>query len=73
MAEYIIKCPYGMNPVIDDGGEIKERIVRCMDCKNFDQSTSLFRLSGKCLSERFFACKVKPNGFCAWGEAKVVE
>lgn len=46
------------------GATLKERVVRCRDCKHYEPNTY-----------SHFTCKlltfhVEPDGFCAWGERK---
>ena len=62
------------------GYPILEEIVRCRDCKHyrFVDRSDVFNderhNDSFCL--RFVGCKlmeVEPDGFCAWGERKVVE
>lgn len=50
----------------DNGGELREEIVRCRDCKN------LIAHGAGCAYWDF--CDIEDvNGFCAWGERKAVE
>lgn len=47
-------------------------VVRCRDCMRFavDQSDHEYRSGWWC--KRWNTDMVKPDGFCAWGERKVV-
>ena len=48
----------------------EEEIVRCKDCKYFCEDGR----DGSILCARLaLAHKVEPDGYCAWGECKVVE
>ena len=62
MSEYIVEIADNMwapDLYSFDKSEI-ERIVRCKDCKHFEHC-------------RLQMISNKPDGFCAWGERKVVE
>ena len=52
------------------GATLKERIVRCRDCKRFslDNSDHDYRSGWWC--HRWHTDMVKPDGFCAWGKRK---
>lgn len=62
MSEYIIECEYDS----DEGwipGEHREEIVRCRDCKHYEDYT------GCCTRRDYVApMAVTAGGFCAWGE-----
>ena len=50
-------------------------IVRCRDCRYYNEKTYKWvngwtRTSTTCAL--FDSCHVEPDGFCAWGERKVV-
>ena len=47
-----------------DHCELEEEIIRCRDCKFYDQNP---RLPG-CTQFDFGMSKDMSNGFCAWGE-----
>ena len=58
----------------DNGGELREEIVRCCDCKHAEPDDS-----GRIYYEGVLWCSelggddsmpVEPNGFCAWGERR---
>ena len=50
------------------GNPVKERIVRCRDCEYYEYLREIDFHN----CDRQCPC-VKPDGFCAWGEPKVVE
>lgn len=52
------------------GVPLYERIVRCRDCKH--EGTSRFIEVGLHKYRSIDCTVVNPNGFCAWGEQKVV-
>lgn len=60
MSEYIgYKDPIGNG--MFNMGLTDEEIVRCRDCKHFDD--------GLCwLRKKYGYVIVEPNGYCAWGE-----
>ena len=78
--EYIVVNPVAIEAKFDDGRvvrypqEIRERIVRCRDCRY----SFIGSLSGVTRCMRAFdrytygaACaQVAPDGFCAWGEER---
>lgn len=61
---------------------VHERIVRCRDCKHFTANEEFWieppqvpfpmigATSDSCDFWAGTKCKVKPDGFCAWGETK---
>lgn len=67
MAEYIVYYS------VEDTDELmpykRERIVRCRDCK-YQRDCYCDHPKGSYMNA---VLPVEPNGFCAWGEAKVVE
>ena len=64
MAENIIEMPdgHGMGTT-----HIRERIVRCRDCKRFKLDDSDHDHRGRWWCKRWGTDAVNPNGFCAWG------
>ena len=59
----------------DNGGELREEIVRCRDCKRFiPQGTHRFGdgvvNKDTCSVIRGFVVQIDPDGFCAWGERR---
>lgn len=74
-AEYIVVNPVAIEAEFEDGRvvrypqEIRERIVRCRDCKHAIMSyqDGHPRCSGPMVTE---ATLVDPDGFCAWGEER---
>ena len=59
----------------DNGGELREEIVRCKDCKRFiPQGTHRFDdgvvNKDTCSVIRGFVVQIDPDGFCAWGERR---
>ena len=70
-AEHIVDCFTGKssNPWPHVGQRhVKERIVRCRDCKRFslDNSDHDYRSGWWC--KRWDTDMVEPTGYCAWGE-----
>lgn len=68
MSEYIVEVSEWVidvngNPPFGKGNEI----VRCRDCAKWATEK---RFTGGCIGPKGDA---DPNGFCAWGERKVVE
>ena len=73
MAEYIVNLDCSepirqgdVNTVVIVHNKI-ERIVRCRDCKhcNFESKCTKFAFDNGVV---FYAHKVEPDGFCAWGD-----
>ena len=71
MSEHIIETEtcYGIAFVPIGGTDnLREEIVRCMDCKHYRE-----RING-CVEfgdeSRDEYANVEPDGFCAWGEKK---
>ena len=63
MSEYI--CDYNTNLGYDHYEfELKEEIVRCRDCANYEYREHLGR--SYCCGEY----ATEPDGFCAWAERK---
>lgn len=63
MSEYIVE--FGEHPNIEDKGALREKIVRCRDCKWFLVDE---RYDNAC---RWFCRSLKDdNGFCSFGERK---
>ena len=50
----------------ENGGELREEIIRCRDCKWFDKK-GLCRRDMSCDE---LAVSAGPDAFCAWGERK---
>lgn len=71
--EYVVVNPVTVEARFKDGEvrrypqEIRERVVRCRDCKHAITSyrDGLPRCAGPLVME---ATLVSPDGFCAWGE-----
>lgn len=64
----------------DNGGELREEIVRCKDCAWVSSYKRRNLVTGE-ISEIVYNCaghfwepeglnEVEPNGFCAWGERR---
>lgn len=57
----------------DNGGELREEIVRCKDCKHYIDHAWVWLTDVGDIC-RFWnsgaGVKVEPDGFCAWGEAR---
>ena len=49
--------------------EQKEEIVRCRDCKHYEETDTMFGFDNTC---NWWAEEptVDPDGFCAWGERR---
>lgn len=59
----------------DNGGELREEIVRCKDCTRFiPQGTHRFDdgvvNKDTCSVIRGFVVQIDSDGFCAWGERR---
>ena len=71
--EYVVVNPVAVEAEFENGRvvrypqEIRERVVRCRDCKHAITSyrDGLPRCAGPLVME---ATLVSPDGFCAWGE-----
>lgn len=50
----------------DNGGELREEIVRCKDCKEFTFGSDEYATVDWC--DYWGAYVESPDGFCAWGE-----
>ena len=83
--EYVVKDPVEIVVETEDGDrlnppqDIRERIVRCRDCKHAMEhrsksilGTELVTLtcSGPIQGAYSEGADVEPEGFCAWGERK---
>lgn len=73
-AEYVVANALNIEVELKSGEvcrpqEIRERIVRCRDCKHAIMSyrDGLPRCAGPLVME---ATLVSPDGFCAWGEER---
>lgn len=70
MAEYVVENPSALSAT----WRVHERIVRCRDCKHYSEYewVMVTDVSDVC---HFFGdgVKVEPDGFCKWGERKVVD
>lgn len=75
--EYIVVNPVTVEAEFEDGRvvrypqEIRERIVRCRDCKHAEcYESGLIGPFILCSHFESEGCKamVEPSGFCAWGE-----
>lgn len=67
----ICDMPSGSTVVIDGIEYVPERIVRCRDCEYCDSESELKPGYMYCLYHGSFQDGL--DGFCAWGELKVVE
>ena len=56
----------------DNGGELREEIVRCRDCKHYRDNMwiILTDVEDVCLFWHGEPTKVEADGFCAWGERR---
>lgn len=75
-AEYVVANPLNIEVELKSGEvcrpqDIRERIVRCRDCKHAIMSyqDGYPRCAGPMVAE---ATLVYPDGFCAWGEERDV-
>lgn len=62
--EHVAVCTRDGDSVRCWGGEVRERVVRCRDCKHYEPNTY-----------SYFTCElltfhVQPDGFCSWGVRK---
>lgn len=85
MAEYVVKGAEPNETVLHtrtpNGYEswqwlpVRERIVRCRDCKHYSEHEWIIAtdVSDVCHFWHGEPTKVKPDGFCAWGERKEVD
>ena len=53
----------------DNGGELREEIVRCRDCRCMEQRISFDGTVGWFLCTHFDR-PTRRDGFCAWGERR---
>ena len=71
--EYIVVNPVAVEAEFEGGRvvrypqEIRERIVRCRDCKHWRRPTD--RERSRCTGVMAFV-EPTPNGFCAWGKER---
>ena len=61
MTEYIVDIGFMSQP--DLGVSIREEIVRCRDCKHYDNYL------GSCI-RRYTHFAAEHDGFCAWAERR---
>ena len=57
----------------DNGGELREEIVRCRDCRHMEQRTfndPITDTDFRCFRCDYFNCPTRRDGFCAWGSRK---
>ena len=57
----------------DNGGELREEIVRCRDCRHMEQRTfndPITDTDFRCFRCDYFNCPTRRDGFCAWGDRK---
>ena len=61
----------------DNGGELREEIVRCRDCRYASAGEAVISGNwqmGNCHNPRFrmslHAANVRADGFCAWGKRR---
>lgn len=71
MAEYAVEEPSDHSA----SWRVHERIVRCRDCKHYSDHEWIMvtDVSDVCHFWHGKPTKVKPDGFCAWGERKEVD
>lgn len=60
---------YFASNAADHFGTLHEEIVRCRDCRHFDNRLS-YPLCRRDMSCDELAVYAEPNGFCAWGERR---
>ena len=68
MSEYIITCDDEVAMWVGNDVESMKKIVRCRDCKNFEQDgepSEVFPNSYWCDKLTVY---MPPNGFCSWGK-----
>ena len=72
--EYVVVNPVTVEARFKDGEvrrypqEIRERIVRCRDCKYAEPMPLSY--SDRLICAHFDDMSVEPDGFCAWGEQR---
>lgn len=72
--EYIVVNPVAIEAEFEDGRvvrypqDIRERVVRCRDCKNAEPMPLSF--SDRLICAYLDDMAVEPEGFCAWGEER---
>jgi len=74
MAEYVCELPVEGMASFMSGGElipVHERIVRCGDCKHYHASIHGCDEFGDEWRNEY--ANVEPDGFCMWGERKVMD
>ena len=75
MAEYVTEL--SESDIMAWGADIRERIVRCRDCRYYDEiihaceHPCITPLRGDCPENWIFSCF--DNDFCCWGKRKVVD
>ena len=69
MSEYIVEW-YDQ---YSDDYFVHEKIVRCRDCKFCHKNYCEKRTSPTVSPSEIHWIPVEPDGFCAWGERKVVD
>lgn len=62
----------------DNGGELREEIVRCRDCEHYDETeVHTWELERRkmptCGRFASFLHGTQPDGYCAWGVRKEVD
>ena len=68
--EYVVVNPVAIEAKFEDGRvvrypqEIRERIVRCRDCRRS------FEERGELWCRGIVGPPIEPEGFCAWGEPR---
>lgn len=75
--EYIVVNPVEIEAKFEDGRvvrypqEIRERIVRCRDCKYAEGDTRCTRFhEADQYGYGHYPADICPDGFCAWGEER---
>lgn len=73
--DYVVRDPVEIVVETADGDrlkppqEIRERVVRCRDCKNYRPAEDDEHEDG-CALAYAYLFETSPDGFCAWGEEK---
>ena len=69
MTEYIIACDEEVASWIGNDVDSMKRVVRCRDCKHYDEEWPSKRNPERHWCEMFWHY-LEPDGFCAWGERR---
>lgn len=54
----------------DNGGELREEIVRCRDCKHYEKDPDPIDPGWPMMCADSGRDMLEPYGYCAWGERR---